>query len=118
MYAFGVRQAVKMACTKILEQMKPVRDEMKDPKWIDLVQACFAKSIDLTAKHMFKVSEVKEYNIFGVSAAKIEIDILTGSLQLRRVDILEDTGESLSPSVDIGQVAVHIAYFYSVVMII
>lgn len=99
-----------MACEKILARMKPIRDELIDPTWMDVVQACYVKSIDLTAKYLFKEDDLKIYKIYGVSAAEIEIDVLTGSLQLRRVDILEDTGESLSPSVDIGQVITLIVF--------
>lgn len=93
-----------MACEKILSRMKPICDELDNPEWIDIVEACYSKDIDLTAKYLYKAADLKIYNIYGVTAAEIEIDVLTGSLQLRRVDILEDTGESLSPSVDIGQV--------------
>lgn len=44
------------------------------------------------------------YTIFGVCATEVEIDILTGLHQVLRVDILEDTGNSMSPNIDIGQV--------------
>lgn len=53
---------------------------------------------------MYKSSDLKEYDIFGASCAEIELDVLTGNIQLRRVDILEDVGESLSPGIDIGQI--------------
>lgn len=106
MYHFYIHifQAVKKACEMLLARMQPVREELKNPQWIDIVSGCFSKNIDLSAKYMYKQSDIKTYNIWGVTAAEVEIDVLTGSLQLRRVDILEDTGESLSPSVDVGQV--------------
>ncbi|CAD7078522.1 unnamed protein product [Hermetia illucens] len=44
------------------------------------------------------------YDIWGLCLSEVEVDILTGNLLINRVDILEDTGESLSPSIDIGQI--------------
>lgn len=89
----------------LLERLKPIRDEMKDAKWSDVTRAAYNKLIDLSASHLFKSTEVKSYVISGLSCAEIETDILTGNVQLRRVDILEDTGESMSPLVDVGQVS-------------
>lgn len=96
--------AVKKACEELLERMKPVRDELGDPEWKELVQACFNKLIDLSCKSTFHQSEVEGYTIWGCSCAEVEVDILTGNLLLKRVDILEDTGESMSPDIDVGQV--------------
>ncbi|KAJ6644053.1 Xanthine dehydrogenase [Pseudolycoriella hygida] len=96
--------AVKKACETLLDRLKPVRNEMKDAKWPELTKAAYAKLIDLSATHMFKATETQPYVLWGLSCAEIETDLLTGNIQLRRVDILEDTGESLSPLVDVGQV--------------
>lgn len=40
----------------------------------------------------------------SVGLTEIELDVLTGNYIVRRVDILQDAGESLNPNVDIGQV--------------
>lgn len=89
----------------LLDRLKPVRDEMKDAKWPELTRAANDKFIDLTATHWYKSTETQSYIIWGLSCAEIEVDILTGNIQLQRVDILEDTGESMSPLMDVGQVS-------------
>lgn len=100
----AVCMAVKKACEILLERMKPVREELGDPKWSELAQACYDKLIDLSCKSTYNKDDVVEYTIWGCSCAEVEVDILTGNLQLKRVDILEDTGESMSPGIDVGQV--------------
>lgn len=100
----AVCMAVKKSCETLLERMKPIRDEMGNPSWKELTQACYDQLIDLSCKSTFNKNEMVEYTIWGCSCAEVEVDILTGNLQLRRVDILEDTGESMSPGIDVGQV--------------
>ncbi len=77
---------------------------MKDAEWSDLTRAAHNKLIDLTATYLFVTTDIQGYPIWGLSCAEIETDLLTGNVQLRRVDILEDTGESMSPLLDVGQV--------------
>jgi xanthine dehydrogenase large subunit len=45
-----------------------------------------------------------KYFSYGVAASEVEVDGFTGAYRLRRVDIVHDVGDSLSPLVDIGQV--------------
>ena len=36
-----------------------------------------------------------DYNVYGVTCAEVEIDVLTGQTEVLRVDILNDCGERL-----------------------
>lgn len=100
----AVCMAVKKACEELLARMKPVREELGSPKWNELTQACYDKLIDLSCKTTYNKNEMVEYTIWGCTCAEVEIDLLSGNLQLTRVDILEDCGESMSPGIDLGQV--------------
>lgn len=64
----------------------------------------YGRNIDLSSMQKWHSNDTQTYNIFGVSACEVELDVLTGKIILRRVDILEDTGESMSPLIDVGQV--------------
>lgn len=44
------------------------------------------------------------YTVCGLCLTEVEVDILTGNYLINRLDLLEDTGESLNPNVDIGQI--------------
>jgi xanthine dehydrogenase large subunit len=44
------------------------------------------------------------YFAYGAAVTEVEVDGFTGMYQIRRVDIVHDVGESLSPLVDRGQV--------------
>jgi xanthine dehydrogenase large subunit len=44
------------------------------------------------------------YFAYGAAVAEVVVDTLTGENRILRVDILHDTGTSLNPAIDIGQV--------------
>lgn len=45
-----------------------------------------------------------KYFAYGAAAAEVEVDGFTGAYRVRRVDIVHDVGDSLSPVIDIGQI--------------
>lgn len=47
---------------------------------------------------------MQAYPVYGATVSEVEIDVLTGEHIVRRVDILEDTGVSLNPDIDVGQI--------------
>ena len=44
------------------------------------------------------------YFTYGAAVSEVEVDRFTGAYRLRRVDILQDVGDTISPIVDRGQV--------------
>jgi len=96
--------ATQRACEELLERLKPIKAENPSAEWPQLIDKAFEKNVDLLANFMYRPEDLKDYDIWAAACCEIEVDLLTGNIQLRRVDILEDTGESLSPGVDVGQV--------------
>lgn len=88
----------------MLERLKPFQNKEENLSWPQVIQKAYAAYTDLTARYVFVPSDLKPYTICGLACAEIEVDILTGNSEVLRVDILEDTGESLNPIIDVGQV--------------
>ncbi len=44
------------------------------------------------------------YYVFGMAVSEVELDLLTGRHKIIRTDILHDSGNSINPNIDIGQI--------------
>ncbi|XP_052742295.1 uncharacterized protein LOC112057810 [Bicyclus anynana] len=100
-----IAYACLKACEILMDRLKPIREELGNPSWEDLVQEAYKRQVYLHASYMFtKDAPVQNYDIYGVIALEVEVDILTGNHDVLRVDLLEDTGRSLNPEIDVGQI--------------
>ncbi|XP_059612739.1 uncharacterized protein LOC132259203 [Phlebotomus argentipes] len=99
-----VGKLVLEACNIILERLKTVREEKPAASWPELVTTAYERDISLSVLVSDNESHHLSYNVYGVSCAEVEVDMLTGDFLLRRVDISQDVGESLNPAIDIGQI--------------
>jgi len=83
--------------------------------WEEVVKLAYFQRVQLWAAGFYRTeglfwdSSVMQgspfkYFAYGVAASEVEVDGFTGAYRLRRVDIVHDVGDSLSPLVDIGQV--------------
>lgn len=84
--------------------MKPVREKLDNSTWLEVVQKSHEENINLFSRQIHKLGDLEEYNVWGLACTEMEVDILTGKWQITRADVWEDTGESLSQLIDVGQV--------------
>jgi len=84
-------------------------------RWEDLVGDAYMQRVQLWAAGFYRTEglhwdanamhgEPFKYFAYGVAAAEVEVDGFTGAYTLRRVDIVHDVGDSLSPLIDVGQI--------------
>ena len=83
--------------------------------WEEVVHAAYFQRVQLWAAGFYRTEglhwdanamrgEPFKYFAYGVAASEVEVDGFTGAYTLRRVDIVHDVGDSLSPLIDIGQI--------------
>ncbi|XP_076397558.1 uncharacterized protein LOC100882814 isoform X3 [Megachile rotundata] len=97
--------ATMAACKELVKRLEPIKQELKNPSWQELVMTAYTKDVDLCARYMYTTKDdIKPYPVYGVTIAEVEIDVLTGQHILRRVDLMEDCGRSMNPELDLGQV--------------
>ncbi|KAM7359329.1 uncharacterized protein ACRADG_006685 [Cochliomyia hominivorax] len=97
--------AVRKACSILNDRLKPIKDSLKNnATWMQIINMAWTKNINLIASEHYKVGDMKNYNVYGLCITELEVDVLTGNHLVKRVDILEDAGESMNPYIDVGQV--------------
>ncbi|MFE1102408.1 xanthine dehydrogenase molybdopterin binding subunit [Nocardiopsis alba] len=83
--------------------------------WNDLVRTAYFQRVQLSAAGFYRTEGLHwdaktfkgspfKYFAHGAAATEVEVDGFTGAYRVRRVDIVHDVGDSLSPMIDIGQV--------------
>ncbi len=83
----------------------------------ELAHAAYVERVQLSAAGFYKTPDLEwdwsqerpkgrpfHYYAFGAAVSEVEVDAYTGMHHLRRVDILHDVGNSLSPDLDRGQI--------------
>ena len=87
----------------------------KTVTWEELINAAYFQRIQLSASGFYRTEglhwdlsvmsgEPFKYFAYGAAASEVEVNRFDGSYRLRRVDIVHDVGDSLSPLIDLGQV--------------
>lgn len=102
----NVGVGVRRCCEAMLERLAPIRTELGNPTWLELILKAYDSNIDLQIHSYVGITDNYNYDIFGVAIAEVEVDVLTGESEILRVDMLQDVGQSVSPEVDVGQVSI------------
>ncbi|MFG2988245.1 xanthine dehydrogenase molybdopterin binding subunit [Streptomyces sp. NPDC048257] len=100
---------------RIVEGVARTLGSDKELAWDDLVRTAYFQRVQLSASGYYRTEGLHwdaktfrgspfKYFSYGAAAAEVEVDGFTGAYRIRRVDIVHDVGDSLSPMIDIGQV--------------
>ncbi|XP_072940941.1 xanthine dehydrogenase-like [Epargyreus clarus] len=94
------------ACNQIKARLAPVRADMPNATWEQIVFAANDRGILLQANSLTGpyTPGVRPYKVYGLAAIEVELDILTGRKWIVRADVYEDCGRSINPALDVGQV--------------
>ncbi|XP_047987082.1 indole-3-acetaldehyde oxidase-like [Leguminivora glycinivorella] len=91
-------------CQVLLDRLSATRETLNNPSWALLVQTAFLAGINLQTSYYTTSNDTVNYRVGGVAMAEVELDIITGEHEIRRVDIIEDAGTPINPEIDIGQI--------------
>ncbi len=81
----------------------------------DLIHQAYMARVQLSAAGFYKTPKIHwdrdkgqgrpfYYFAYGAACAEVAVDTLTGEYMVERVDILHETGRSLNPAIDLGQI--------------
>ncbi|MGW6054940.1 xanthine dehydrogenase molybdopterin binding subunit [Streptomyces sp. NPDC055189] len=111
----GSQLGSSAADVRIVEGVARTLGSGKELAWDDLVRTAYFQRVQLSAAGFYRTEGLHwdaksfsgtpfKYFAIGAAAAEVEVDGFTGAYRIRRVDIVHDVGDSLSPMIDIGQV--------------
>ncbi|MEU6114478.1 xanthine dehydrogenase molybdopterin binding subunit [Streptomyces sp. NPDC047117] len=100
---------------RIVEGVARALGNATELAWDDLVRTAYFQRVQLSAAGFYRTEGLHwdaktfhgspfKYFAHGAAATEVEVDGFTGEYRIRRVDIVHDVGDSLSPMIDIGQV--------------
>jgi xanthine dehydrogenase large subunit len=110
--------AVVDACAQLKARLAAVAATLPNGDAMSFAELCevaYMQRVPLFAQGYYRtpgihfdratgVGKPFHYYAFGAAVSEVEVDRFTGAYRLRRTDILEDVGDSISPVIDRGQI--------------
>ncbi|MCK7626392.1 xanthine dehydrogenase molybdopterin binding subunit [Streptomyces sp. RS10V-4] len=111
----GTQLGANASDVRIVEGVARALGSDRELAWDDLVRTAYFQRVQLSAAGYYRTEGLHwdakafrgspfKYFAYGAAATEVEVDGFTGAYRIRRVDIVHDVGDSLSPMIDIGQV--------------
>ncbi len=111
----GTQLGANASDVRLVEGVARVLGNDKELAWDDLVRTAYFQRVQLSAAGFYRTEGLHwdakafrgspfKYFSYGAAATEVEVDGFTGAYRIRRVDIVHDVGDSLSPMIDVGQV--------------
>lgn len=103
--------AVADACRQLCARLSP----FAGATFAERVEAAYRARVPLSAQGFYRTPEIHYdpktgqghpfyYFAYGAAVSEVEVDGFTGDARVRRVDILQDVGDSIAPLIDRGQI--------------
>jgi xanthine dehydrogenase molybdopterin-binding subunit B len=101
-------EAALRACRVLAARLLPYRHASPDASWTQLLTT-LPSDVSLNAEGWFSPTEEQngmpfQYFVYGACLTEVELDVLTGMVNVLASEIVYDCGKSLNPAVDIGQI--------------
>jgi xanthine dehydrogenase large subunit len=107
--------AIKFIAGQAVNTRTTGQDDKKSVDWTGLIKQAWLDRVGLSVTGFYMTPDIKYdfttlqgkafyYNCYGAAVTEVEIDTRTGEWWLQAVDIVHDAGQSINPSIDIGQI--------------
>jgi xanthine dehydrogenase large subunit len=107
--------AIKFEAGQAVNTAPNAQNDKKSVDWESLVKQAWLDRVGLSVTGFYMTPDIKYdfttlqgkafyYNCYGAAVTEVEIDTRTGEWWLQAVDIVHDAGQSINPSIDIGQI--------------
>ncbi|KAB2080642.1 hypothetical protein ES319_A05G079700v1 [Gossypium barbadense] len=102
-------EAVRLCCNVLVERLTALKEKLVEQmgslRWETLILQAYVASVDLSASTLFLPdSTSSQYLNYGAAVSEVQVNLLTGETTTLRTDIIYDSGQSLNPAVDLGQI--------------
>jgi xanthine dehydrogenase large subunit len=109
-------KAVQLACTAILNRLKEVAATIPTPlTWKELIMAAYVRRVNLSEHAHYATPDIhfdyaKEkghpfaYHVYGTAITIVTLDCLRGRYTVDAVKVVHDSGSSMNPLIDRGQI--------------